>query len=72
VRDNGQGFDSTQVKAGLGILSMQKRARDIGGILRITSTVGDSTEVYLRVGLHSQSITGRIIKMLKDRTGSHQ
>ena len=72
VRDNGQGFDSTQVKAGLGILSMQKRARDIGGILRITSTVGDGTEVYLRVGLHSQSITGRIVKMLKDRARSHQ
>jgi signal transduction histidine kinase len=72
VKDDGQGFDSTQVQAGLGILSMQKRARDIGGILRISSTVGTGTEVYLRVGLHSQSITGRIVKMLKGRTGSHQ
>jgi signal transduction histidine kinase len=67
VKDNGQGFDSTTTKAGLGIMSMQKRARDIGGVLRISSTVGNGTEVYLRVGLHSQSITGRIIKMLKGR-----
>jgi signal transduction histidine kinase len=72
VKDDGQGFDSTQVKSGLGILSMQKRAREIGGILRISSTVGNGTEVYLRVDLHSQSITGRIIKMLKDRNGSHK
>lgn len=68
VKDNGQGFDSTQVIAGLGILSMQKRAREIGGVLRISSTVGNGTEVYLRVGLHSRSITGRMVKMLRDST----
>jgi signal transduction histidine kinase len=67
VKDDGQGFDSTLVKAGLGILSMQKRARDIGGVLRISSTVGNGTEVYLRVRLHSHSMTGRLVKMLKDR-----
>ena len=67
VKDNGQGFDTTQASYGLGILSMQKRAREIGGVLRISSTPGIGTEVYLKVNLHSHSITGRMIGMLKDR-----
>jgi len=67
VKDNGQGFDTTQQSNGLGILSMQKRARDVGGVLRISSTPGTGTEVYLKINLHSRSITGRMIAMLKDR-----
>jgi signal transduction histidine kinase len=45
VEDNGQGFDYTPEKAGFGILGMQKRARDVGGTLRILSTPGHGTQV---------------------------
>jgi PAS domain S-box-containing protein len=48
VRDNGKGFDlnSTQAKrAGLGLVSMQERARLLGGSLRIHSRSGQGTKV---------------------------
>lgn len=67
VKDNGQGFEFTQEKAGFGILGMQKRARDIGGVLSISSTPGSGTEVRIRTRLHSDSLTGRIIKIITDR-----
>ena len=42
VRDNGKGFDTTRIRAGFGLQGMQKRARDLGGVLKIESveTVG--------------------------------
>ena len=48
VRDNGKGFDSTNLSAhvkGLGLLSMQERMRLLGGFLRIHSLPGKGTKV---------------------------
>jgi len=47
VVDDGRGFDSRQVRpAGhLGIVSMQERARSVGGALTLVSTPGLGTEV---------------------------
>jgi len=71
VRDNGSGFEFTQDKAGFGILGMQKRARDVGGTLQISSTPGFGTEVLMRVNLHNDSVAHRMINILKNRNRPH-
>ncbi len=54
VRDNGKGFDNedrqTRVR-GLGLLSMQERARLLGGFLRIHSIPHDGTKVCVWIPL---------------------
>jgi signal transduction histidine kinase len=48
VRDNGKGFDLENKAArmkGLGLVSMQERARLLGGFLRIHSLPNDGTKV---------------------------
>ena len=48
VRDNGKGFDPESKNArvrGLGLVSMQERARGLGGFLRIHSLPRDGTKV---------------------------
>ena len=48
VRDNGQGFDLEDKNAGakgLGVVSMQERARGLGGLLRIHSWPRNGTKV---------------------------
>ena len=56
VRDDGDGFDSGQVRAaagpkGLGLIAMQERVSAIGGTLRIESCPGRGTELSIRVPL---------------------
>src|SRR5713226_9075281 len=56
VRDDGDGFDSGQVRAaagpkGLGLIAMQERVSAIGGTLRIDSCPGRGTELSIRVPL---------------------
>jgi signal transduction histidine kinase len=45
IRDNGQGFDRNQPgwRGGLGIASMEERARLLGGWFRISSNAGEGT-----------------------------
>jgi len=46
VADNGIGFNvAEKISSGVGLGSMQKRARDIGGELKITSVAGQGTKV---------------------------
>jgi signal transduction histidine kinase len=66
IKDDGHGFVFTPEKAGFGILGMQKRARDIGGVLQISSSPGKGTEVSIRASLHNDSISRRLIRILKD------
>jgi signal transduction histidine kinase len=49
VRDDGQGFDSTQVDATqrLGLRGMRERARLVGGQLELTSQPGVGTSIHL-------------------------
>ncbi|MEV4313321.1 sensor histidine kinase [Actinocrispum sp. NPDC049592] len=45
VRDDGQGFDSTEPRAGFGLATMRERVGAVGGSLSITSAPGAGTTV---------------------------
>lgn len=49
IRDNGVGFDQKNVKVSNGILSMQKRAKDLCANLHIDSTINKGTEINLEL-----------------------
>lgn len=49
IEDNGVGFHFMPRSVGFGILGMQKRARDVGGILSISSEPGQGTRVSVLV-----------------------
>jgi two-component system CheB/CheR fusion protein len=51
VADDGRGFDSVQPKynSGLGLISMQERARVAGGHLSINSRLGTGTRIQITV-----------------------
>jgi PAS domain S-box-containing protein len=53
IRDNGQGFERSQIGVGqgFGLLSMTERAERIGAKLMIQSNPGQGTEVVVRVGM---------------------
>lgn len=51
IDDDGQGFEVEKVSAGNGLRNMTKRAEEIGGELKINSTVGKGTTVELQVRL---------------------
>jgi two-component system CheB/CheR fusion protein len=52
VRDLGEGFDIGEVRGrGLGLVSMEERARWAGGSLRIESTPGEGTSVEAEIPL---------------------
>ncbi len=53
IEDAGSGFDLVQarVRGGLGILSMQERARMVGGSLFVRTADGQGTQVLVRVPL---------------------
>ncbi|WP_194778427.1 sensor histidine kinase [Pararhodonellum marinum] len=51
VRDYGQGFDPQAADSGNGLNNMQKRAKNMGGELKITSEIGEGTEVVLDVAV---------------------
>jgi PAS domain S-box-containing protein len=53
IHDNGIGFDPASARAsgGLGLQSMEKRAKRIGGRLKVTSQPGAGTEVKVEVRL---------------------
>jgi PAS domain S-box-containing protein len=57
VRDNGKGFDlesKNDGMRGLGLVSMQERARGLGGFLRIHSLPRDGTKVCTWIPLSSE------------------
>ena len=49
VEDSGQGFDPLHVTRGVGLFSMDERARAVGGTLSILSERGKGTKVILEV-----------------------
>jgi two-component system CheB/CheR fusion protein len=52
VRDSGEGFDPNEIQErGLGLISMQERARPVGGELTIESELGEGTTVKVVVPL---------------------
>jgi ligand-binding sensor domain-containing protein/signal transduction histidine kinase len=51
LRDNGQGFDTSQSFEGQGLLSMVRRAERLGGTLEVISGKGEGTAVRLKTPL---------------------
>ena len=49
IRDNGQGFDSQDPRAGRGLKSLQYRAGELRGVLLVQSAVGEGTEIQLNL-----------------------
>ena len=49
VEDNGEGFDVERIQHGRGLRGLQRRARKLGGSLRVDSSVGHGTVVTLRL-----------------------
>src|SRR6267143_1001596 len=59
IRDDGGGFDSSQAHAarsrkGLGLIAMQERVSAIGGTLCIQSSLGNGTELSIRIPLEGE------------------
>ncbi|MBU8878028.1 PAS domain S-box protein [Bacillus sp. FJAT-29790] len=51
IEDQGKGFDIDKIKRGVGIFSMEERARAVGGTLSIKSVEGKGTIIILEVPL---------------------
>jgi signal transduction histidine kinase len=51
VKDDGAGFDPTNVSGGLGLVTMRERAEAIGGELTILSEFKQGTTVAIKVAL---------------------
>lgn len=49
VKDDGKGFELERTPRGVGLFSMEERARAVGGELSIQSTIGEGTSVILEV-----------------------
>lgn len=48
MTDNGSGFDPETVEMGSGLHNMKKRARDLGGTIKISSEEGKGTRITVR------------------------
>jgi len=51
VRDDGCGFDPAKAREGQGLVSLRRRAQELGGTLRLESRPGGGTRVELDVAL---------------------
>lgn len=51
MADDGRGFDTAQVSDGHGLMSMQRRARELGAVLEIKSHPNSGTSICLRAPL---------------------
>jgi ligand-binding sensor domain-containing protein/signal transduction histidine kinase len=51
LSDNGQGFDLDRASEGNGLMSMRRRAKNLGGELKVISQPGSGTTVVLRAPL---------------------
>jgi signal transduction histidine kinase len=47
IKDNGKGFDTSNMHKGDGLFNMRKRAEMLKGVLIVTSTVGEGTTLEL-------------------------
>ena len=55
VSDNGKGFEKAKIVEGIGLKSIQHRAKSIGADLRIQSNIGEGTVVYLKLPFSQSS-----------------
>lgn len=52
VKDNGRGFDTTQLNAGFGLKGMRERVQMLGGQLVINSNPGSGTQIKITLPYH--------------------
>ena len=55
VVDDGRGFDSASVRAGVGLSAMRERIEGLGGKIEVRSRPGEGTKVTVRVHLGSDT-----------------
>jgi signal transduction histidine kinase len=60
IGDNGRGFDPAQENDGHGLLSMEQRAKEVGGTLQIISRPGAGTTITLRMPISGRPKRRRI------------
>ncbi|MCG8467157.1 MAG: histidine kinase [Gemmatimonadetes bacterium] len=58
VRDDGDGFESGEIRTGEGLRNMRARAEDIGGRLSVRSGPGEGTEIRLDAPIASPTTIG--------------
>ncbi len=51
VRDDGQGFDTTHVQAGMGLTNLRERTQELHGSIEISSQPGGGTTVLISIPL---------------------
>ncbi|WP_299128277.1 tetratricopeptide repeat-containing sensor histidine kinase [uncultured Winogradskyella sp.] len=56
IIDDGEGFDTSKQKKGIGIKNMKSRVADIDGEILISSAVGEGTKVSVEIPYINQSI----------------
>lgn len=56
IQDDGQGFDRSKIKRGLGLESMKERAEELRGVLELQSAPGEGTLVKLKLPLNALSL----------------
>ena len=61
VRDSGIGFNTHAKHDGLGLVSMRERLALVNGQLKISSTIGNGTEVWVSVSEHNRTAQGQEI-----------
>ena len=69
IEDDGCGFDYRPGSGGYGILGMQKRTRDIGGVLEIESSVGSGTRVRVTAKVQQETLLPRLAAQVQDWFG---
>jgi signal transduction histidine kinase len=60
VKDDGQGFDVTQVgrTKTFGLLGMRERAIALGGVLEVNSMLGNGTQIIVRIPMDNSQGQG--------------
>jgi signal transduction histidine kinase len=56
IKDNGQGFDSSQIRKGYGLDNMRERAVAIQAEIQIESTPGQGTKIQVRWPLPGSAV----------------
>ena len=60
VKDAGRGFDSSRPrKRGLGLISMEERVRQSGGVLTLKTKPGEGVRIDVRIPLVSKPRSGK-------------
>src|SRR5262245_56671428 len=57
IEDDGSGFDTTQLSAGMGLANINARAAEIGGHLHIQSAPGEGTNLVMSIPIISPDVS---------------